>query len=106
VGACEHDMKMTWGEVEFLRPPLEFQALVPAKVRRDGFKGLLLTPWWPRQNSEGARLLDSAHPPIPSRGCDHLPWLCLCLSVFFTGLMVSALEVVRDFKFFSIQGCV
>jgi hypothetical protein len=43
-------MKMIWGEVELLRPPLEFLALVLEKVKRDGFKGLMLIPWWPRQN--------------------------------------------------------
>jgi hypothetical protein len=43
-------MKTTWGNVEFLRPPLELMSLVPEKVKRDDFKGLMLIQWWPRQN--------------------------------------------------------
>jgi hypothetical protein len=35
-----------------------------------------------RSHAAGARLLDSAHPPVPSRGCDQLPWLCLGLTLF------------------------
>jgi hypothetical protein len=49
VGASEHEMKTTWGNVELLRPPLELMALVPEKVKRDDFKGSMLIPWWPRQ---------------------------------------------------------
>jgi hypothetical protein len=43
-------MKTTWGNVELLRPPLELKTLVLEKVKRDDFKGLMLIPWWPRQN--------------------------------------------------------
>jgi hypothetical protein len=40
--ASEHDMKMAWGKVELLRAPLELLALVPEKVKREEFKGLML----------------------------------------------------------------
>jgi hypothetical protein len=43
-------MKTTWGNVESLHLLLELMALVTAKVKRDDFKGLMLIPWWPRQN--------------------------------------------------------
>jgi hypothetical protein len=50
VRASEQDMKTTWGNVELLCPPMDLMALVPEKVKRDDFKGLMLIPWWPRQN--------------------------------------------------------
>jgi hypothetical protein len=50
VGDSEHDLKMDWSQVELLRPPLEMLPLVPQKVRRDRFQGLVLIPCWEIQN--------------------------------------------------------
>jgi hypothetical protein len=44
VGDSEHDLKLDWGQVELLRPPLDMLPLVPQKVRRDRFQGLMLIP--------------------------------------------------------------
>lgn len=46
----EHEFKQAWTLVKYLRPPLEFLPLVPRKIARDDFKGLILMPWWERQN--------------------------------------------------------
>jgi hypothetical protein len=50
VGESEHDLKLDWGQVELLRPPLEIIPQVPRKVQADQFEGLLLLPYWERQN--------------------------------------------------------
>jgi hypothetical protein len=38
------------GERRVAAPPLELMTLVPENVKHDDFKGLMLIPWWPRQN--------------------------------------------------------
>jgi hypothetical protein len=48
VGDSEHDLKLDWGKVELLRPPLEMLPLVPRKACQGRFRGLMLIPCWPK----------------------------------------------------------
>lgn len=49
-GESEHDFKESWRNVLYLRPPLEYLPTVPRKILKDCFEGVLLVPYWPRQN--------------------------------------------------------
>lgn len=44
-----HDWKLPWDEVELLRPPPKMLPLVPANVRQDQFKGLMIISRWARE---------------------------------------------------------
>jgi hypothetical protein len=50
LGDSEHDLKVDWGKVELLHPPLEILPLVHRKARQDQFRGLMLVPCWPKND--------------------------------------------------------